>query len=57
MASETFPFEILTPDHRFFSGEIEALTFTAAEDLAHPPHDEADEHQQDHHHHGDARQK
>ena len=32
MASETFPFEILTPDHRFFSGEIEALTFTAADE-------------------------
>lgn len=29
MAENTFPFEILTPEHRFFSGEIEALTFTA----------------------------
>ena len=29
MADNTFPFEILTPERRFFSGEIEALTFTA----------------------------
>lgn len=29
MAESTFPFEILTPEHSFFSGEIEALTFTA----------------------------
>jgi F-type H+-transporting ATPase subunit epsilon len=29
MADNTFPFEILTPEHRFFSGDIEALTFTA----------------------------
>ena len=28
MADNTFPFEILTPERRFFSGEIEALTFT-----------------------------
>ena len=31
MAESTFPFEILTPEHRFFSGEIEALTFTASD--------------------------
>ena len=29
MAENTFPLEILTPEHQFFSGEIEALTFTA----------------------------
>lgn len=28
MAENTFPFDVLTPEHRFFSGEIEALTFT-----------------------------
>lgn len=31
MAEKTFSLEILTPDHSFFSGEIEALTFTAAD--------------------------
>ena len=28
MAENTFQFDVLTPEHRFFSGEIEALTFT-----------------------------
>lgn len=28
MAESTFSFEILTPEHSFFSGNIEALTFT-----------------------------
>ena len=31
MAENTFPFEILTPEHSFFSGDIEALTFTASD--------------------------
>ena len=29
MADNTFFFEVLTPEHSFFSGEIEALTFMA----------------------------
>ena len=31
MAENTFPFEILTPERSFFSGDIEALTFTASD--------------------------
>ena len=31
MAESTFSFEILTPEHSFFSGEIEALTFTSTD--------------------------
>lgn len=27
MGEHTFPFEILTPEHSFFSGDIQALTF------------------------------
>ena len=29
MAENTFPFEILTPEHSFFSGDIESFTSTA----------------------------
>ncbi len=29
MADDTFSFDILTPERRFFSGQIQALTFTA----------------------------